>query len=523
MAVPPYIERMRKLTFVLLLAAALSAAALSAAAPSAAAQNLETLAEQSQARARKVIDRAVDAIGGAEALQGIGAVRLQLEGEIWPRLQNTTAEPPYEPGRFRESLLFDIRNNRLLLETETSGQGFEGHNRTVIRNGEGTNYDLRAKTATPIPAAQVTQQQFVQYHRRIPNLLLRQALDRALSLRWLGQDDFDGRKHDVVTFVMPDTQQVAVYVDASTGLVSKYELVYTDPLTGDDASEIIFGDYTSAGKLKVPRSWTWKQAGELQARYKVRAEFNPVLAGNAFDVADAGFVKVAAAPPNPPANVEKLAEGIYVLHNVAGPNQNTMAVEFADYVVAVEAPGSSAGADSVIERIRETIPNKPIRYVAMTHHHGDHIGGLRSFIAEGAAVVTTKTNRKVVETMAAAPQNDRLARSPRRPEFALLENGRRVFTDATQTLELIDIGPNPHAREMVIAYLPKQKIVFQGDLFFLPNNDAPIPPAQAPTLSFARALAERGLAVERIASVHGRTATIDQLRSVTEGATAGGR
>jgi hypothetical protein len=67
---------------------------------------------------------------------------------------------------------------------------------------------------------------------------------------------------------------------------------------------------------------------------------------------------------------------------------------------------------------------------------------------------------------------------------------------------------------MVIAYLPKQRIVFQGDLFALPNNDAPLGPAQASTISFAQQLKAKGLEVERIASVHGRTATIEQLREV---------
>jgi glyoxylase-like metal-dependent hydrolase (beta-lactamase superfamily II) len=255
----------------------------------------------------------------------------------------------------------------------------------------------------------------------------------------------------------------------------------------------------------------------------VKAEFNPATDDKSFEFADGGYQKVSAAPQNPEANVEKLADGVYVIQNVAGPNQNTLAVEFRDYVVAVEAPGTSAGADAVIKRIKETIPNKPIRYVGVTHHHGDHIGGLRSFIAEGATVVTTANNRRTIEAMAAAPQKDRLARSPRKVEFALLEKGRRVFTDGNQTVELIDIGPNPHAREMVVAWLPKQKIVFQGDLFGLPNNDAPFGPPQAGTLSFAQQLKEKGLDPERIASVHGKTATIEQFRQALEiAAPAGG-
>ena len=53
-----------------------------------------------------------------------------------------------------------------------------GDNTIVIKSGQGANYDNRAHTITPIPVAQSSQQQFVQYNRRLPHLLLRQALDR---------------------------------------------------------------------------------------------------------------------------------------------------------------------------------------------------------------------------------------------------------------------------------------------------------------------------------------------------------
>jgi glyoxylase-like metal-dependent hydrolase (beta-lactamase superfamily II) len=487
------------------------------AASADTSQNVETMSERSQASARAVLDRAVDAIGGAEALRSIEVVRLKLEGETWPRLQMPTAAPPFEAGTQKETLLIDLKNNRLRLEQEADGSGFEGHNTVVIKSGEGTNYDHRALTATPIPAAQATQQQFTQYYRRLPNLLLKQALDRTNSLRYLGQDQLDGRTHDVITFVMADTQQVAVYVDASTNLVSKYELVFVDPLTGVDSSEILFGDYTSVGKLKAPTTWSNRFAGDVSSKFKLQVDFNPSVTDQSFDGPASGFTKVAALPDTLQEKIEKLDEGVFVIQNVAGQNQNTLAIEFKDYIMAVEAPGSSEGAEEVIKRIKAAIPNKPIRYVAMTHHHSDHIGGLRPFIAEGATVITTPGNRQVVDMMAKAPQVDRLAKNPRVPEILTIEKGKRVMSDGTRTVELIDIGPNPHTKEMVVAYLPKQKILFQGDLFFVPANDAPIGPPQAPTVTFAKWLSDKKLAVDRIASVHGATATIEQFNAATNG------
>ncbi|HKR37000.1 MAG TPA: MBL fold metallo-hydrolase [Steroidobacteraceae bacterium] len=481
--------------------------------------NPETLAERSQATARSVLDGAVAAIGGAEALRSIDVVRLRFDGETWPRLQMPTAAPPFESGTQKETLLLDLKNNRLLLEQEASGAGFAGHNTIVIKGGQGSNYDHRGHTITPIPVAQSSQQQFVQYYRRLPHLLLRQALDRTNTLRSLGQDTFEGKPQDVFTFVMADTQQVAVYVDAATRLVSKYELIFVDPFTGEEASEIMFGDYTRAGNFQVPQSWRSRQAGDLTVSAKLNVEINPAVTDQSFDVAADSYAHVAALPDNLEEKVEQLADGVFVIQNVAGQNQNTLAVAFKDYIVAVEAPGSSAGADQVIERIKAAIPGKPIRYVAMTHHHGDHIGGLRSFIAEGATVVTTQANREVVEAMAAAPQLDRLAKNPRKPEFLFVQRGKRVITDGSRTLELLDIGPNPHAREMVIAYLPKERIVFQGDLFFIPPNDAAAGPPQASTVSFAKKLQELRLGVDRIASVHGRTTTMDELNRAMQGAT----
>ncbi|MGH8130691.1 MAG: hypothetical protein ACRES3_07545, partial [Steroidobacteraceae bacterium] len=305
------------------------------AAGLASADNPETMAEQSQSRARAVLDRAVEANGGAEALRAVEVVRLKLSGETYPRLQMTTPAPPFEGGAFAETLLVDLENNRLRLEQQFGGFGFDGDNTVAIVSGQGNVYDNRARTITPVPAEQATQQQFIQYHRRLPNLILRQALDRTNSLRYLGEDRFDGRRHEVVTFVMPDTQQVALYIDTATGLVSKYELIFVDSLTGEEASEIIFGDYHKVGNYQVPRTWKNRLAGEVSADYAVQVEFNPAVTDDSFRVPAEGYAQAKAVPTTLEEKVEQLGDGVYVIQNVASQNYNSLAVGFADYVAVV--------------------------------------------------------------------------------------------------------------------------------------------------------------------------------------------
>ncbi len=208
---------MRMLTVIL--------AAVALAAP-LAADNPETTVERSHERAQQVLNAAVEAIGGRAAVEGVKSVRITLRGESWPRYQNVNAEPPYTPGSYEEETVFDLEKNRMSVEQKNRGAGFRGHARIVLTGDGGHNFDLLNRTATPIAAATAQQQQFAQYQRRLPSLILRTALQRAGTLRYLGEDTVNGSKHHAITFVHVDGVQMALYVDAKTNLISKYELIY---------------------------------------------------------------------------------------------------------------------------------------------------------------------------------------------------------------------------------------------------------------------------------------------------------
>jgi hypothetical protein len=104
---------------------------------------------------------------------------------------------------------------------------------------------------------------------------------------------------------------------------------------------------------------------------------------------------------------------------------------------------------------------------------------------------------------------DALTLKPQPLKWESIEGRRRVLTDGTTTVELINIGPSPHAEEMLIAYLPNEKLVFQGDLLDR-YDDQPI--INDITVHFSNWLDMSKLDVVRVLAVHGPPSTRDELR-----------
>jgi glyoxylase-like metal-dependent hydrolase (beta-lactamase superfamily II) len=163
-----------------------------------------------------------------------------------------------------------------------------------------------------------------------------------------------------------------------------------------------------------------------------------------------------------------------------------------------------------LAKIKETAPGKPIKYLVLTHHHADHAGGFREYVGEGATIVTTSATKSFLEKAARAESSLLPKFSTQKLTVETIANKKRVFQDDKHVVEIYDIGPNPHANEMLVVYLPKEKILFQADLLN-PAANGTIPIAQDTTVSFGERLKQMGLQVEKIYGVHGRAATPEEL------------
>ena len=474
---------------------------------------------QSYARARKVIESGIVAVGGLEALREIQNVSVKVSGFSYARNQSLDVNPPYDKMTRDENLYIDVRNRRYIIETRDplpGGLVFGG--KQVINGNQGFFVNPRDKTLSPLNLANFNNIGII---RRVPHLLLITAYETAPStLRWLGQAAHDGRMQNVITFASSNGIQWTLFFDARSNLLTKYEQIVSDNLKGDAVQETIFPSYRTVGKIKVPTKRITRRSGEIleEVNYN-EVQFNANLPESAFAKPE-GLDELPQGAPLP-TRENKLADGVYLFES----GVNSLVVEFKDHVLVVEPPSGGRGPKPTINKAREMFPNKPIKYVVVTHHHDDHSGGLRSYIAEGITVVTTPTNQRYFETMAASEftiNRDDQTQNKKKPLFNFVRNGKSVFDDGEQVVEIIDIGPSPHAKEMLIAYLPKSRVVFQGDLVNVPNIGRYFPTTvNASTVHFFEKVKQLGLKVDKVAGVHGPTTSWEDLGKAIERSKSG--
>jgi len=204
-------------------------------------------------------------------------------------------------------------------------------------------------------------------------------------------------------------------------------------------------------------------------------------------------------PPALTVTSEKLGDGLYRL--TTGPGSyDSLIVEFRDHIMMLEAGQSEARGLAYIVEAKRLIPNKPIRYVINTHPHSDHTGGLPALVADGATIVTQKNNEVFFDRALNTPRtllDDTLAKNPRKAKVETVSE-KKVYSDGTRTVELYHIAPAPHSNGQLIAYIPKEKIVFQGD-FSLP---APGQPGNDHVKALVPALEKLNLDFDRYINVH---------------------
>ena len=286
-------------------------------------------------------------------------------------------------------------------------------------------------------------------------------------------------------------------------LIEHVEALLDVPYTGDTLMEGIYSDYRDFAGVKFPMHIVMREGGypTLDLTVADVQPNNQEASGVSGATPAAGGGGAGAARPERQA--EKIADGVWAL---TPDTEGSILVEFKDYVVIVEGPGNDAYTAATLAQVKKMVPDKPIKYVVNTHHHADHAGGLRAYVAEGIPIITHESHKKYYEEQIFKNPHtinpDRLAREPRAPMLETIKD-KHVLTDGSASIELYLLPNHLHAVGLLVAYLPKQKLLIQADTF-IPRPGAPPLPAPSPyTINLVDTVTRLKLNVARVVNIHG--------------------
>ena len=461
------------------------------------------LAGTSDPAAQQPQDRlkaAVEALGASKvtSLRVVGSGTAYFVGQsfsprdAWPRVtvKNYDAIVDFATPAMR----IDITRDRGASPPRGGGQPFTGEQRVVEYVNDESAWDVPMSGAagtgsTPVPQPAAATERILQVYLT-PHGFLKAAVANYATSRTVPEGT-------EVSFSVPPGRRFVGIINARNQ-VERVRTWNSNPVLGDMVIEATFSDYKAvAGGLQFPMRIAQTQGGFPSLDLRLTS----VEANAKADLAVPKNVLGAESPPLR-VNIERVADGVFWL---TGGSHHSVAIEMRDHVILVEAPLNEPRSEVLLAALKQAIPAKPIRFVVNTHPHFDHAGGLRTFVAEGATVVTHEINRPYFEMAWARSRTlgpDRLSRSGGKAMFQTFRD-KHVLTDGSRVVEVHRIAGSPHHDGFAMVYLPAEKLVIEGDAYTPAAAAAPTPPPNPTAINLHDNIRRLKLDVARILPLHG--------------------
>ena len=461
-------------------------------------------AEPTVSDEQRFIDGVAEAMGGRTAVTSARTLTLEGEGRILNLGQDIVPESmTKEFGITDLQLTLDLTSvSSLTRRTRTPLFPYFLGNHPIQQTfgvAGDVAYDLNLEgSARRMPAHVAWERQTAYYHHPFP--LLHAVLQGAARIQNVAEED----GFALAEVVTADGKPFTIALDPNSQLPVWIRSTVHHPYLRDVIRTTHFDDYQTVKGVKLP-SVLMEQLDEFTvANWRVLSQTISA------EIADIPAPPAAVAAPPPSGNtpvemaVEPIGKGVWLL---VGRGYNSALIEFSDHLMLVEAPDVSHTI-AALAKAADLVPDKPVTQLVNSHYHFDHSAGVRRAIAEGLTIITHATNAAFYRRLAQQPSTlvpDALSESPKDLVIEAFDD-KASYEDETMTVELYHLEGSPHTDGLIMAYVPRERVVIQVDAF-TPGSRSP--QTSAPNL--LENIRRHGLDVERIVPLHNNIVALSAL------------
>ncbi len=452
-----------------------------------------------------IFQNALDRMGGEEKLNGLVGLSVETSGTVYADDEGFRPNEFIILNEFVETISNDISNNQFhisaklnLLYEAAVGKVLNYHEiihaNAGVRSDGSTIFDDGSAKYYPVSAGYLGA---IQRQNRLlnPHFFLLQGLSTPDDISTHGKENLDGQIYDILV-IKDSIQDIKLYVHSVTGEIKKLETMEVGNFRRDVPIRVEYSDWRKIDGLSFPYSVSIYFDGFLTRKatrknivlnqtFKDNLFYLPKTVTRSFSESEIStgaknrqtpltFRGVSISPgwafTIMPIQASKLSDGV---HYLGGGATSSIAIEQSDYVILIEAPLSDERALLIIDWVKNTFNNKPIKYLVPTHHHQDHSAGVRTIMAGGDVTLVVADStvdffKNNILSASSIIEPDALELNPLAEEpsiTAVDRNANITLGDANKVI--IHRIKSRHADDMIIASITSgtDTIIFTADMY----------------------------------------------------------
>jgi hypothetical protein len=417
-------------------------------------------------KASEIFDEMVTYYGGVEAINNIDNILADYDYSTNYRTQGYGyQDTDYHSNRPGNTLSLISFKNKINW-TQTQSQYMKSFYSYTNFLQEQTRFNYNDITRTYTTS---TQDNFDKHIERQllknPLLIIKSILAHRDGLRYLGDKTYDGKSYAILSMILPTGKVITTYVDQNNYQITKIEFLRKGAL-----NEYSYSEYQRVGQFQLPFFIKMNMAEHYYSSYfyyhVASYDFSPNVEKLAIVPKDYALAENDDTYDGE-LRMQNIGKGLYW---ATRSGSNTIFIEFSDHVMVVDANGFNL--PSRVKKFRELVPNKPIKYVSISHHHHDHFDQVPHYAEQGTKIITAKSFIPLITKRVNEVYDD----GSIKPIFEVV-NKKRIYADETQRVEIYELKNMLHAETMLMTYFPTDQLIYLPDHYevgYLIENKHPI-------------------------------------------------